>query len=236
LSVKYGEAVALNGISFHVNTGEIVAMIGPNGAGKSSTLKAVCGSLNFTNGHIETGEILFDGQDITSKRTDELVSLGISTVHEGRRIFPSMTVLENLELGGFIEDNTSMLNNAITSILDLFPLLNERIHQKAGTLSGGEQQLLTLGRALILKPKLLLIDEPSIGLSPNYLDIVFDTLKEINKKGISILIIEQNTKRALEICDRVYIFSMGSIVREGSKSLLLQDDQIKKIFLGCESR
>jgi len=232
LSVKYDGAIALNNISFNVEKGEIVALIGPNGAGKSTAIKTVSGSLDFVSGQIECGDIFFEGLDIKSKRTDELVRLGISTVHEGRKIFPSMTVLENLELGGFIEYNKLVVSENINDILDIFPILRQKIHQKAGTLSGGEQQILTLGRALILKPKLLLIDEPSVGLSPNYLDIVFNTLVEINKNGTTILIVEQNARRAFQICDRAYIFSIGSIVREGPKEVLIHDEEIVKTFLG----
>jgi branched-chain amino acid transport system ATP-binding protein len=231
LTVRYGMVKALENISFNVDEGEIVAMIGPNGAGKSTALKAVSGVLDATGGHIESGEILFEGKSIKGARTDELVEKGISLVPEGRRVFPTMTVLENLEMGAYTR-NDKNIKEDIDKVLALFPQLKERMSQKAGSLSSGEQQMLALGRALMLKPKLLLADEPSLGLSPNFVDLIFDKLIEINKNGTSILLVEQNAQMALEVCHRGYVFEVGSIALEGRRENLVKDEKIKKVFLG----
>jgi branched-chain amino acid transport system ATP-binding protein len=194
LTVYYGTVKALEDVSFKVDEGEIVAMIGPNGAGKSTALKAVSGLLEATGGDIESGEILFEGKGIKGLRTDELVNKGISLVPEGRRVFPTMTVSENLEMGAYTvaRGQGSGVRERVEKVFELFPLLRDRVEQKAGTLSSGEQQMLAIGRALMLKPKLLLADEPSLGLSPNFVDMIFDKLIEINKNGTSILLVEQN--------------------------------------------
>ena len=176
LQVFYGSVLALDDVSFEVGEGEIVSMIGPNGAGKSTSLKAVVGILDAYDGHISKGEIQFKGKSITGLRTDELVKLGISLVPEGRRVFSSMTVKENVEMGAFIKDKDYSLEDNIARVLDVFPQLKDRVSQSAGTLSGGEQQMLALGRALMIQPKLLLADEPSLGLSPNYVEIIFEKL------------------------------------------------------------
>ncbi len=232
LTVRYGAVKALEGISFNVNKGEIIAMIGPNGAGKSTALKAISGVLDATGGHIENGEILFDGKNIKGFRTDELVEKGISLVPEGRRVFPTMTVFENLEMGAFTRDDIEIVKEDIEKVFSFFPRLKEKRRQRAGTLSSGEQQMLALGRALMLKPKLLMADEPSLGLSPNYVDLIFDKLVEINKNGTSILLVEQNAEMALEICHRGYVFEVGTIALEGRKEILVRNDKIKKVFLG----
>lgn len=237
LTVHYGTVKALENISFGVNEGEIVAMIGPNGAGKSTALKAISGVLEAAGGHIESGEILFEEKSIKGFRTDELVKKGLSLVPEGRRVFPSMTVSENLEMGAYIVSSGQSARGGVVSkrmenVFGLFPVLYERRKQKAGTLSSGEQQMLAIGRALMLKPKLLLADEPSLGLSPNFVELIFDKLIEINKNGTSILLVEQNTQMALEVCHRGYIFEIGSIVLEGSRESLFKDERIKKVFLG----
>ncbi len=232
LTVYYGTVKALGDISFQVNSGEIVAMIGPNGAGKSTALKAVSGLLGADDGHIESGEILFEGKSIKGFRTDELVRKGISLVPEGRRLFPTMTVLENLEMGAYTNKEKKTISEDISTVLALFPQLKERTRQKAGTLSSGEQQMLALGRALMLKPKLLLADEPSLGLSPNYVDLIFDKLIEINKNGTSILLVEQNAQMALKVCHRGYVFEIGSIAFEGEKDKLMKDERIKRVLLG----
>jgi len=229
LAVYYGTIRALEEASFYVNSGEIVAMLGPNGAGKSTALKAVCGLIPA-----KEGEIRYQGKNIRGLSPDELVKKGISLVPEGRRIFSSMTVQENLEMGAFTISNKekSLVKERLERIFKLFPILRERIKQKAGTLSSGEQQMLAIGRALMLVPKILLLDEPSLGLSPNYVEAVFDKLVEINKDGTSILLVEQNAFKALEICHRGYIFEIGKIAIEGEKENLLNNEEIKKVLLG----
>lgn len=231
LTVCYGMVKALENVSFSVNEGEIVAMIGPNGAGKSTALKAVSGLLDAVGGHIESGEIFFKGESIRGFRTDELVEKGLCLVPEGRRVFPTMTVLENLEMGAYTR-NDKAIKEDIENVLTLFPQLEERKRQKAGTLSSGEQQMLAMGRALMLKPKLLLADEPSLGLSPNFVDLIFDKLLEINKNGTSILLVEQNAQMALEVCHRGYVFEVGSIALEGIKEILVENEKVKKVYLG----
>jgi len=232
LTVRYGTAVALKEVSFAVNEGEIVSMIGPNGAGKSTALKAVAGLLKAADGTIGSGEILFNGKNIKSLRTDQLVAQGISLVPEGRRVFPTMTVLENIQMGAFQRRDKALINKDIDLVFSLFPQLKERIKQKAGTLSTGEQQMLAIGRALMLKPKLLLADEPSLGLSPNFAELIFDKLVEINKNGTSVLLVEQNAVEALRIAHRAYVFSIGEIVIQDTCQNLLNNIEVKKAFLG----
>ena len=232
LTVRYGAVIALKDVSFEVNEGEIVAMIGPNGAGKSTALRVVSGLLGATDGTIEDGEILFAGRSIKGLRTDELVAEGISLVPENRRVFAGMTVLENLQMGAYSRSDMASVNRDIDMALSLFPQLKERLRQKAGTLSTGEQQMLAMGRALMLKPKLLLADEPSLGLSPNFMELVFDKLVEINKAGTSILLVEQNASEALEIAHRAYVFSIGEIVLKDTGQNLLHNEEVRKAFLG----
>jgi len=244
LAICYGAVKVLENVSFKIMEGEIVAMIGPNGAGKSTVLKAVSGILGATGGIIENGEIFFEGKSIKGLRTDELVKKGLSLVPEGRHVFPTMTVWENLEMGAFtvfsgwfnrlkklgIEERD--IKSRLEKVCDLFPILKNRKNQKAGTLSSGEQQMLTIGRALMLRPKLLLLDEPSLGLSPNYIEIVFEKLVDINNSGTSIMLVEQNSQMALEVCHRGYVFEIGSIALEGEKKYLIKNEMIKKVFLG----
>ena len=232
LTARYGAITALKEVCFDINEGEIVAMIGPNGAGKSTALKAVSGVLEATDGTIESGEILFEGESIKGLRTDELVAKGICLVPEGRRVFPTMTVLENLEMGAYKRKDKTAVGQEIHMVLTLFPQLKERVKQKAGTLSTGEQQMLAMGRALMLKPKLLLADEPSLGLSPNFVELVFDKLVEINRKGTTILLVEQNASEALKIAHRAYVFSIGEIVLKDTGESLLRNEEVKKAFLG----
>jgi branched-chain amino acid transport system ATP-binding protein len=232
LTARYGAVVALKNVSFEVGEGEIVAMIGPNGAGKSTALKAVSGVLTATDGSIDSGEILFEGNKIKGLRTDELVGRGMSLVPEGRRVFSMMTVLENLEMGAYKRKDKTAVGQDIHMVLTLFPQLKERVKQKAGTLSTGEQQMLAMGRALMLKPKLLLADEPSLGLSPNFVELVFDKLVEINRKGTTILLVEQNASEALKIAHRAYVFSIGEIVLKDTGESLLRNEEVKKSFLG----
>lgn len=232
LSINYGYVQALNHVSFNVNDGEIISMIGPNGAGKSTALKAISGLLETAGGEIKSGDIIFQEKSTMNMRPYELVRKGISLVPEDRRVFASMTVSENLEMGAFIISNKTDIKARFERVFPLFPKLKERSKQKACTLSSGEQQMLAIGRALMLKPKLLLIDEPSIGLSPNYVESVFDKIKEINKQGTSVLIVEQNARMALEYSDRAYIFKIGEIAFTDTGKNLLEDEDIKRSFLG----
>ncbi len=232
LSVNYGAVRALENVSFHVESGEIVAMIGPNGAGKSTALKAVSGLLDEYGGEIIDGSIEFNDRSITGLRTDQLVRKGIALVPEGRRVFPTMTVFENLEMGLFSRDGKKNAKGELEVIFDLFPRLKERAKQKAGTLSTGEQQMLALGRSIVLNPKLLLADEPSLGLSPNFVDLIFVKLQEINRTGTTILLVEQNARMALEVATRAYVFSVGKIELEGKTEELIENEQVKRAFLG----
>lgn len=234
LTVNYGMVRAINNISLVVNEGEIVAMIGPNGAGKSTTLKAICGLLKETNGEIKNGDVVLRGESIKNVPTYDLVKKGLSLVPEGRRVFPTMSVLDNLEMGFYTQSSNTkvQLSEAINKVFNLFPVLRQRLKQKAGTLSGGEQQMLAIGRALMLKPKLLLLDEPSLGLSPNYVEDVFEKIKEINRDGTTILLVEQNARMALEYADRGYVFEIGKIAFKDKARNLLENDEVRKSFLG----
>ncbi|WP_072263503.1 ABC transporter ATP-binding protein [Candidatus Kryptobacter tengchongensis] len=227
LTVYYDSVLALDNISLSVYEGEIVAMIGPNGAGKSTALKAICGSVKPT-----LGEILFQGENITGSQPYQLAKKGLCLIPEGRRIFTSMTVLENLEIGAFIREDKKTIQEDIEKIFTLFPVLKQRYKQRAGTLSSGEQQMLAIARALMLKPKLLLLDEPSLGLSPNYVEIVFEKIKEINENGTSILLVEQNARMALEYANRGYVFEIGKIALEDKARNLLENKEVKRLYLG----
>jgi branched-chain amino acid transport system ATP-binding protein len=235
LTVCYDTVLALNNASLHIDDREIVALIGPNGAGKSTTLKAICGMVKP-----KSGKILLQGEDINGYQPYQLVKKGLCLVPEGRRVFASMTVLENLEMGAFTLDK-SLIGSKVESfkikertekIFNLFPVLKERKKQQAGTLSSGEQQMLAIGRALMLNPKLLLMDEPSLGLSPNYVETVFEKIKEINKEGTAILLVEQNVRIALEYADRGYVFEIGKIAFENKAKNLLENEDVRKTFLG----
>ncbi len=227
LTVYYDTVLALDDISLNISEGEIVAMIGPNGAGKSTALKAICGLVKP-----KSGEILYRGENINSKQPYQLVEKRLCLVPEGRRVFTSMNVLENLEMGSYTRSNKKTLQEYIDKVFSIFPLLKERQRQRAGTLSSGEQQMLAIGRALMLKPKLLLLDEPSLGLSPNYVNTVFEKIKEINKDGTTILLVEQNARMALEYADRGYVFEIGKIAFEDKAKNLLENDKVRKSFLG----
>jgi len=226
ISVYYGHVKAIEDVSFNVGQGEIVAMIGPNGAGKSTALKAVFGMVD-----IRSGDICFDGESIVGLRPDEHVTKGISLVPENRRLFPSMTVIENLEMGAFLRKGNDT-KSEVEKILDIFPALKQRRKQKAGVLSTGEQQILAMGRALMQRPRLLLADEPSLGMSPAYVDTIFEKLVEINKSGTSVLLVEQNARMALEIAHRGYVFKIGSIFTEDTGKNLLGNKEVEKAFLG----
>ncbi|MFH0949536.1 MAG: ABC transporter ATP-binding protein [Candidatus Aenigmatarchaeota archaeon] len=224
ISSGYGKNTVLSNVSFHIEEGEIVSLIGPNGAGKSTALKTVFGFLNNSE-----GTILFCGRDITDKKPHEIVRLGMSFVHQGRQIFRNMTVEENLILGAFA-DKKSEKN--IENIYSIFPVLKTKKNHIASTLSGGQQQQLAIGRALMLNPKLLLLDEPSLGLDPKTLKLVFSKIKEINKHNITILLVEQNVRMALEISDRAYVFETGKIKLTGSGKELLKNKNVQKLYLG----
>lgn len=229
LSVRYGKAVeALRGISFGIKEGEILAMIGPNGAGKSTALKAITGLLNTQDGRITDGEILFKGSSIKGMKPHELVRCGISLVPERRHVFPSMSVEDNLLLGGFTLKQG--VKQALDRVHSLFPILAERRKQKAGTLSAGEQQMLALGRALMLSPTLLLLDEPTLGLSPNFVETVIEKIVEVNKNGTTVLIVEQNVEGALRCARRVILLSNGQISFTGSPAELKRKDVIASLL------
>lgn len=225
LNVYYGKIHALKDVSFEVNEGEVVALIGANGAGKSTTLKTVSGIL-----HSRTGSIQFIGEDISHTESYKLLSKGLAHVPEGRRIFLQMTVEENLEMGGYIHKRIS--EEDLEKVYARFPRLKERRRQVAGTLSGGEQQMLAMGRALMGKPKLLMLDEPSMGLAPILVEQIFDIIKEFHQAGSTILLVEQNAEMALQIAERAYVLESGRITLTGTGKELMESDSIKKAYLG----
>jgi branched-chain amino acid transport system ATP-binding protein len=225
INVYYGPIHAIKGISFDVKPGEIVALIGANGAGKSTVLKTVSGLLRP-----KTGSIVFDGRDITKTEAHKIVRAGLAHVPEGRRIFLQMTVVENLEMGAFTKKTVP--EDELEAIFSRFPRLKERRKQVAGTLSGGEQQMLAMGRALMSKPKLMMLDEPSMGLSPILVEQVFDIITELNKTGTTILLVEQNAGMALEVAHRAYVLETGGITLSGTGEELARSDEIRKAYLG----
>ncbi len=227
LKVSYGVIQAIKGISFEVNRGEIVALIGANGAGKTTTLHTVTGLLSAQSGKIE-----YEEHDITKMPGHKIVSLGMAHVPEGRRVFAELTVLENLRMGAYTRKDRNEIGETLEKVYKRFPRLEERKNQLAGTLSGGEQQMLAMGRALMSKPDLILMDEPSMGLSPIYVNEIFDIIQEINKAGTTVLLVEQNAKKALGIADRAYVLETGNIALEGKASDLLENDSVKKAYLG----
>ena len=226
INVWYGAIHAIKDISFNVNEGEIVALIGANGAGKSTTLKTVSGLLRS-----KTGSIKFMGEDITHTPADKLVGKGLAQVPEGRRAFLQMTVEENLEMGAYTQPKSTVAPG-LERVYEQFPRLKERRRQVAGTLSGGEQQMLAMGRALMSKPRILLLDEPSMGLSPLFVGEIFKIIEDVSKAGTTVLLVEQNAKKALSIADRGYVLETGRVVKTGKASDLLNDDSIKKAYLG----
>lgn len=227
LEVHYGVIQALKGISFEVNEGEIIALIGANGAGKTTTLHTISGILQASSGNI-----IYDGKDITKVQAHKIVNLGISQVPEGRRVFAQLSVLENLKLGAFIRKDKDGIEEDLRNIYERFPRLEERKNQLAGTLSGGEQQMLAMGRALMSRPRIILMDEPSMGLSPIYVSEIFDIIKSINKDGTTVLLVEQNAKKALSIADRAYVLETGKIALSGDAKDLMNNDTVKKAYLG----
>ena len=226
LNVYYGSINAIKGISFEVNQGEIVTMIGANGAGKSTTMNTVAGLLKP-----RSGSIVFEDKDITHMPASKVVSLGLALCPEGRRVFQQMSVRKNLEMGGYTRQ-ASEIAPALEQVFELFPRLKERQRQIAGTLSGGEQQMLAMGRAMMSKPKLLMLDEPSMGLAPLLVEQIFDIILSLNKAGTTILLVEQNAQMALSIADRAYVLETGNIFKEGSADMLMHDDAVRKAYLG----
>lgn len=223
----YGNIHALKGISLHVDEGEIVTLIGSNGAGKSTTIRTVSGIM-----HPREGTVLLDGEDITHTPAHKLVERGIAQAPEGRRIFPRLTVMENLEMGAFARSDTVTVKNDIDQVFELFPRLKERTNQMGGTLSGGEQQMLAIGRALMGAPRLMLLDEPSMGLAPLLVEAIFETIKRINQNGTTILLVEQNALMALEVANRGYVLQTGEIVLRESAEGLLNNDMVRRVYLG----
>ena len=226
LQVHYGGIEAVKGISFDVQQGQIVTLIGSNGAGKSSTLRTISGLVKPSG-----GKITFQGEDITGKDPTQIVTQGVTLVPEGRRIFPDMTVLENLKIGAYLRKDD--LSEDLEWVYSLFPRLKERSWQAGGTLSGGEQQMLATGRALMTDPKMVIMDEPSMGLSPILVKEIFAIIEELHKSGITILLVEQNAKMALAVSDRAYVLETGSISMEGEAAALSEDDRVRKAYLGA---
>jgi branched-chain amino acid transport system ATP-binding protein len=223
----YGRIRALTGVSLRVEKGEVVTLIGSNGAGKTTTLRTVMGLLRSRE-----GTITLDGQRIEGLPTDQIVRLGIAHAPEGRRIFPRMTVLENLELGAFVRTESQKIQEDLDRVFLLFPQLRARLRQQGGTLSGGEQQMLAIGRALMARPKVLLLDEPSMGLSPILVETIFGIIRDINRRGTTILLVEQNARMALQVAHRGYVLQTGHIVLHDSAPNLLQSDLVRKSYLG----
>lgn len=227
INVYYGPIHALKDVSLSVSEGSIVSLIGANGAGKTTTLKTISGLLRP-----KSGTIRFKGQDITSRPAQDIVALGISQVPEGRRVFPAMSVQENLEMGAYLRKDKEGVAEDFENVFKRFPRLKERRKQMAGTLSGGEQQMLAIGRALMARPVLMLLDEPSMGLAPLLVRDIFDIIKDINANGTTILLVEQNARIALSIADRAYVLETGSVVLEGEARDMLESDQVKQAYLG----
>lgn len=227
IEVCYGMIKAIKGISFQVNEGEVIALIGANGAGKTTILHTITGLLSP-----KKGNVMFEGQDITKIPAHKIVSMGMAHVPEGRRVFAQLSVYQNLKLGAYTCNDKKKIEETLQMIYKRFPRLEERKNQIAGTLSGGEQQMLAMGRALMSQPKIILMDEPSMGLSPIFVNEIFDIIKEVSQGGTTVLLVEQNAKKALSIADRAYVLETGNIILEGNASDLLNDSSIKKAYLG----
>ena len=227
LQVYYGVIQALKGISFEVNKGEVIALIGANGAGKTTTLQTLTGILSA-----KAGSIVFEGKDITKVPAHKIVEMGMAHVPEGRRVFADMTVYENLLMGAYTRKDKKEIQESLSMVYKRFPRLEERKNQRAGTLSGGEQQMLAMGRALMSKPSIILMDEPSMGLSPIFVNEIFDIIKEVSESGTTVLLVEQNAKKALSIADRAYVLETGNITMGGNADDLLHDEAVQKAYLG----
>ena len=227
LEVNYGVIKAIKGVSFDVNEGEIIALIGANGAGKTTILHTITGLIQA-----KKGSIVFDGKELTKTPPHKIVSMGMAHVPEGRHIFQQLSVLENLKLGAYTRKDKSEIASTLKMVYERFPRLEERKNQVAGTLSGGEQQMLAMGRALMSKPRIILMDEPSMGLSPLLVSEIFDIIKVINESGTTVLLVEQNAKKALSIADRAYVLETGNITLSGDAKDLINDESVKKAYLG----
>lgn len=227
LSISYGAIQAVRHVDFEVKKGEIVTLIGANGAGKSTILKTISGIVKPQSGSIE-----YQDESLIGKKAPQIVAAGISQVPEGRHVFPAMTVMENLQLGSYLQKNRDQIDQRLQEIFEMFPILKERQHQDAATLSGGEQQMLVMARAMMANPELLLLDEPSMGLAPIYIQKVFDIIQKINAQGTTILLIEQNAHQALSIADRGYVIASGEIQLSGSGQTLLNDPKVERAYLG----
>ena len=227
LEVYYGVIQAIKGISFHVEEGEVIALIGANGAGKTTTLQTITGMLNA-----QAGSIRFEGTELTKIPGHKIVSMGMAHVPEGRRVFADMSVYENLLLGAYTRKDKAEIAESLASVYKRFPRLEERKGQRAGTLSGGEQQMLAMGRALMSRPRIILMDEPSMGLSPIFVNEIFDIIREVSESGTTVLLVEQNAKKALSIADRAYVLETGSITMDGKAEDLLNDEAVQKAYLG----
>ncbi len=227
LEVFYGVIQAIKGISFEVNEGEVIALIGANGAGKTTILQTITGMIPAKH-----GSILFEGTDITKIPGHKIVPMGMAHVPEGRRVFAQLSVLDNLRLGAYTRKDKAEIQETLKMVYERFPRLEERKNQMAGTLSGGEQQMLAMGRALMSKPRIILMDEPSMGLSPIFVTEIFDIIKEISAGGTTVLLVEQNAKKALSIANRAYVLETGKIVLSGDANVLMNDESVKKAYLG----
>jgi len=227
LNVYYGGIHAIKGISLDVSKGKIITLIGANGAGKSTTLRTICGLVKAKKGEIKLNE-----KNITNKSTDEIIKMGIAMVPEGRKIFPNLTVQENLDIGAFIRTDKEKISDDQKWVCDLFPRLKERLWQKGRTLSGGEQQMLAVARGLMSRPKLLMLDEPSLGLAPLLIQEIFEIIKRIHQEGMTVLLVEQNALAALKIADYAYVLETGKVVLQGTGKELLKDEAVRKAYLG----
>ena len=227
LEVYYGVIQAIKGVSFHVEKGEVIALIGANGAGKTTILHTVTGLISP-----KKGSVIFEGKDITKVPAHKIVSMGMAHVPEGRRVFAELSVYENLKMGAYTRTDKAEIEDSLKNVYKRFPRLEERKNQMSGTLSGGEQQMLAMGRALMSKPGIILMDEPSMGLSPILVNEIFDIIRSVSESGTTVLLVEQNAKKALSIADRAYVLETGNITLEGNAKDLLEDDSIKKAYLG----
>ena len=227
ITAGYGKMAILHDVTLEVRAGEMVSVIGPNGAGKSTAFKTIVGFLRPTS-----GRVTFGGQDITGLRPDQVLHRGLAYVPQGRIVFPQMTVLENLEMGAYIERDAGRIRQALDRVYTLFPILAQRRGQKAGTMSGGEQQMVAIARALMTTPKLILLDEPSLGLAPKFVSLIFDKLSEMRHAGFTLMVVEQNAARALAVADRGYVLELGRNRFEGAGQTLLQDPDVKRLYLG----
>jgi len=227
----YGSIQILHAVSLHVNEGEIVAVIGPNGAGKSTTFKVIMNLISYLG-----GEVVFEGRSLVGQRPDRVLALGLGYVPQGRVVFSTMTVRENLEMGAYLERDPTKIKASMEYVFSLFPRLGERPRQLAGTMSGGEQQMLAMGRGLMMRPKMLMLDEPSLGLSPRFVDEVFDKTVAMARAGLTVMLVEQNAARALEISDRGYVLELGRNRFEGTGRELLENSEVRRMYLGGEVR